>query len=65
MNIQLSKITLNMLAECETLQAQLTAMEEMSPSDINIKAHSLLWETLSSNARMLAMSLQADKDATI
>ncbi len=65
MNIQLSKNTLDLLAKCETLQAQLTAMEEMSPSDINIKAHSLLWETLSSNARMLAMSLQADKQASV
>jgi hypothetical protein len=65
MNIRLSKNTLDLLAKCTELQEQLTAMEENSPSDINVKAHSLLWEKLSSNARMLAMGLQADKDATI
>jgi hypothetical protein len=61
MNVTLSKATLKLLAACTELQAELKAYEERSPDDCNVKAHSLIWERLSSNARMLAMSLEADK----
>jgi hypothetical protein len=65
MNIQLSKTTLAYLKKCDECQTRLNELTGKMKSTKDMVAHTLAFETLSSNARMLAMSLQADKEATI
>ena len=65
MNIQLSKNTLDLLAKCTEAQATLDAMQKRHEDDIDGRAFTFAFNVLSSSARMLAMSLQADKEATI
>jgi hypothetical protein len=64
MNIQLSKITLNLLADCTRLQDKLEAIVDLPVELQNAREYHLLFEQLSSQARIMAMSLQADKEMT-
>jgi hypothetical protein len=65
MNIQLSKTTLELLAKCTEAQTKLDAFNARPVDKQTSGEFTFLFETLSSNARMLAMGLQADKEQSI
>jgi len=65
MNVTLSKITLNMLAECTRLQAKLDAIADMPVEQQNAREYNLTFEQLSSHARIMAMSLESNRLASV
>jgi hypothetical protein len=65
MNIQLSKNTLDLLAKCTANEAALHSYETDALHEMEVAEYHKMFETYSSNARMLAMSLQADKELAI